>query len=124
MDNILSTIAIVNPIQQSSMERTIDLSKMRDRNIASRSALRHVAEDMESLFISQMINHMFKGIKTDGLTGGGNGEAMFRDLLVQEYGNTISKSSGIGLADSIERQLLERHEVKENGTEENCGGLC
>ena len=55
---------------------------------------------------------MFKGIKTDGLTGGGNGEAMFRDLLVQEYGKTISKSSGIGLADSIERQLLERQEVK------------
>ena len=73
---------------------------------------RNVAEEMEGLFISQMINHMFKGIKTDGLTGGGNGEAMFRDLLVQEYGKTISKSSGIGLADSIERQLLERQEVK------------
>ena len=112
MDNILSDLAIVNPIQQSSMARTIDLSKMRDRNIDSRPALRKVAEEMEGLFVSQMINHMFKGIKTDGLTDGGNGEAMFRDLLVQEYGNTISKSSGIGLADSIERQLLERQEVK------------
>ena len=112
MDNILSELAIVNPIQQSSMARTIDLSKMRDRNIDSRPALRKVAEEMEGLFVSQMINHMFKGIKTDGLTGGGNGEAMFRDLLVQEYGNTISKSNGIGLADSIERQLLERQEVK------------
>ena len=112
MDNILSDLAIVNPIQQSSMARTIDLSKMRDRNIDSPSALRKVAEEMEGLFISQMINHMFKGIKTDGLTGGGNGEAMFRDLLVQEYGNAISKSSGIGLADSIERQLLERQEIK------------
>ena len=112
MDNILSDLAIVNPIQQSSIARTIDLSKMRDRNIDSPSALRKVAEEMEGLFVSQMINHMFKGIKTDGLTGGGNGEAMFRDLLVQEYGNTISKSSGIGLADSIERQLLERQEVK------------
>ena len=112
MDNILSNTAIVNPIQQSSMERTIDLSKIRERNIDSPSALRTVAEKMEGLFISQMINHMFKGIKTDGLTGGGNGEAMFRDLLVQEYGNAISKSSGIGLADSIERQLLERQEIK------------
>jgi Rod binding domain-containing protein len=112
MDNILSKLSIVNPIQQSSMERTIDLSKIRDRNIDSPSALRHVAEEMEGLFISQMINHMFKGIKTDGLTGGGNGEAMFRDLLVQEYGKAISKANGIGLADSIERQLLERQEVK------------
>ena len=112
MDNILSNLTNVNPIQQSLAERTIDLSKMRDRSIKSPSALRVVAEEMEGLFISQMINHMFKGIKTDGLTGVGNGEAMVRDLLVQEYGKTISKSSGIGLADSIERQLLERQEVK------------
>ena len=46
MDNFLSNLAIVNPIQQSSVERTIDLSKMRDRNIESPSALRNVAEEM------------------------------------------------------------------------------
>jgi len=112
MDNISSNSAIINPIQQSSMERVINLSKMKDRSLNSPTALRKVAEELEGLFVSQMINHMFKGIKTDGLTGGGNGEAMFRDLLVQEYGKAISKSSGIGLADSIERQLLERQEIK------------
>ena len=112
MDNISSKPAIVNPIQQSSMERVIHLSKMKNSSLNSSTALRKVAEELEGLFISQMINHMFKGIKTDGLTGGGNGEAMFRDLLVQEYGKAISKSSGIGLADSIERQLLQRQEVK------------
>ena len=112
MDNIYLNSAITNPIQQSSMERVADLSKIKNRNLNSPPALRKVAEELEGLFISQMINHMFKGIKTDGLTGGGNGEAMFRDLLVQEYGKAISKSSGIGLADSIERQLLERQEIK------------
>ena len=112
MDNISSKPAIVNPIQQSSMERVIHLSKMKNSSLNSSTALRKVAEELEGLFISQMINHMLKGIKTDGLTGGGNGEAMFRDLLVQEYGKAISKSSGIGLADSIERQLLQRQEVK------------
>ena len=112
MDNISSNPAIINPIQQSSMEKVTNLSKLKDRSLDSPSALRKVAEELEGLFISQMINHMFKGIKTDGLTGGGNGEAMFRDLLVQEYGKAISKSSGIGLAESIERQLLQRQEVK------------
>jgi len=112
MDNISLNSAITNPIQQSSMERAAHLSQINNRNLNSPPALRKVAEELEGLFISQMINHMFKGIKTDGLTGGGNGEAMFRDLLVQEYGKAISKSSGIGLADSIERQLLERQEIK------------
>jgi len=112
MDNISLNLASVNAIQQSSMERAVHLSKMKNSSLNSPTAVRKVAEELEGLFISQMINHMFKGIKTDGLTGGGNGEAMFRDLLVQEYGSAISKSSGIGLADSIERQLLERQEVK------------
>ena len=111
MDNISSNSAFTNPIQQASMERVTHLSKLKDRSLDSPSALRKVAEELEGLFISQMINHMFKGIKTDGLTGGGNGEAMFRDLLVQEYGKAISRSSGIGLADSIKRQLLERQEI-------------
>ena len=69
MDNISSNSAIINPIQQSSMERVIHLSKMKDRSLNSPPALRKVAEELEGLFISQMINHMFKGIKTDGLTG-------------------------------------------------------
>ncbi|MDA0342128.1 MAG: rod-binding protein [Proteobacteria bacterium] len=78
----------------------------------SRAGIRDVAEKFESMFLSQMFGHMFKGIKTDGLTGGGNGEAIFRDMLVQEYGNQVSKAGGIGLSSSIERQLIALQEGK------------
>ena len=44
--------------------------------------------------------------------GGGNGEAIFRDLLIQEYGKAASKAGGIGLAKSIARQLSTMQEVK------------
>ena len=64
------------------------------------------------MFLSQMFGHMFKGIKTDGLMGGGNGEAIFRDMLVQEYGSQVAKAGGIGLSASIERQLLAIQEGK------------
>ena len=112
MTNISSNFSAPDPIQQMLLDKTTKLSKTIDPKASSSGEIRQVALKLEGLFLSQMLGHMFKGIKTDGLTGGGNGEAMFRDLLVQEYGNAISKSSGIGLADSIERQLLERQEIK------------
>ena len=32
---------------------------------------------------------MFSGIQTDGLTGGGQGEEMFRSMMINEYGKAI-----------------------------------
>ncbi|MDC0997961.1 rod-binding protein [Rhodospirillaceae bacterium] len=112
MTNISSNFSAPNPIQQMLLDKTTKLSKTIDPKASSSGEIRQVALKLEGLFLSQMLGHMFKGIKTDGLTGGGNGEAIFRDLLIQEYGSAISKSSGIGLANSIERQLLEMQEAK------------
>jgi peptidoglycan hydrolase FlgJ len=112
MTNISSNFNAPDPIQQMLLDKTTKLSKTIDPKASSSGDIRQVALKLEGLFLSQMLGHMFKGIKTDGLTGGGNGEAIFRDLLIQEYGSAISKSSGIGLANSIERQLIEMQEAK------------
>lgn len=92
--------------QRSNVQNAKDVY---DQN---RESIREVAEKFESMFLSQMFGHMFKGIKSDGVMGGGNGEAIFRDMLVQEYGNQVSSAGGIGLSDSIERQLLALQEGK------------
>ncbi|MBH68613.1 MAG: chemotaxis protein chel [Rhodospirillaceae bacterium] len=78
----------------------------------SSAEIKKVARQFEGMFLSQMFGHMFKGIKTDGLMGGGNGEEIFRGLLLQEYGSSVAKAGGIGLAKSIERQLLTLQETK------------
>ena len=44
------------------------------------------AKEFESVFISQFLGSMFSGISTDGPTGGGEGEEMFRSLMVDQYG--------------------------------------
>ena len=74
-------------------------------------AVREKAEDFEAVFLSQILNTMFKGIDTDGPFGGGHAESMFRDLQVQEYGKVIAKSGGIGIADAIVRQMLSMQEI-------------
>jgi len=69
------------------------------------------AKDYESVFISQMLGAMFSGIKSDGITGGGQGEEMFRSLMINEYGKSIAAQGGFGLADQMKAQLLKHQEV-------------
>lgn len=68
--------------------------------------LRRAAEEFESVFLSEMLAPMFEGISTDGLGGGGMGEEMFRPMLVERYADSISRSGGIGIADSVVREFM------------------
>ena len=71
-----------------------------------REAAKKAAEDFESVFVSQMLEPMFQGLKTDGMFGGGNGEAVFRSLMIQEVGKEITKSGGVGISDSVYGEML------------------
>jgi Rod binding domain-containing protein len=55
---------------------------------------------------------MFEDIPTDGPFGGGPGEAMYRSMMVDEYGKQIEKQGGFGLSSAITRQLLTEQEKK------------
>ena len=70
-----------------------------------------VAEDFEAVFITQMMEHMFEGIETDGAFGSGNSEEIYRSLLLDEYGKLISRAGGIGVADHVKREMLKLQEV-------------
>ena len=71
-----------------------------------RDAARKAAEDFEGVFIAQMMEPMFQGLRTDGLFGGGNGEMIFRSLMIQEVGKEVASSGGIGISDSVYREML------------------
>ena len=70
------------------------------------------AKEYESVFISQFLGSMYSGIKTDGVTGGGQGEEMFRSLMINEYGKAIEQRGGFGLAAQMKAQLLKHQEAK------------
>jgi len=69
------------------------------------------AKEFESVFISQFLGSMFSGIPTDGPMGGGEGEEMFRSMMVNEYGKSIEARGGFGLASAVARQLLKHQEA-------------
>jgi Rod binding domain-containing protein len=53
---------------------------------------------------------MFSGVQPDAVTGGGEGEAMFKSLMIQEYGKAVARQHALGIADVVKRQLLQLQE--------------
>ena len=66
---------------------------------------RHAAEEFESVFLTEMMQPMFEGIGTDGIGEGGDGEQMFRPMLIEQYAAAISKSGAIGITSNILHEL-------------------
>ena len=84
-------------------------------SIAGRSAneAREAAEAFESIFLAQVLDQMFRGIKTDGLFGGGFSEGLYRSMMNEQVANSISRSGGVGIADAVYREILSLQEVSQ-----------
>lgn len=69
------------------------------------SKLYQAAQDFEGLFVKQMLNAMRKTVPEGELLNGGMGEDIFKDMLYDEYGKSMTKTAGFGLADTLYQQL-------------------
>lgn len=68
------------------------------------TALRRVAQELESAFLSVMLKDAGVGRPLSGF-GGGIGEEQFGSFLRDTYAAEFAKVGGIGLAESIFRSL-------------------
>lgn len=86
-----------------------DIAMMRAKQASPDSAdkTKAAAKDFEAVFISQMMSHMFEGVETDPVFGGGQGEDMFRGMLVQEYGKQMAQGQGIGISDQLQKMMIQ-----------------
>lgn len=78
---------------------------------ASLEQARAAAVEFEAVFLAQMLRPMFDGVATDGPFGGGQAEAINRDMLVDEYAKALAQGGGIGLADSVLAEMLKMQEA-------------
>jgi len=66
----------------------------------------------EAMFLSQMMKPIFDTLPTDGWFGGGQGEEMFRSMLVDNYAKAMANhGNGLGIAPAITKSLLKAQEV-------------
>lgn len=69
-----------------------------------------VGRQFEQMFLSQMLAPMFNGIETDGPFGGGHGEQMMRSFQTDALAQSIVSRGGIGLAQTVAREILRLQE--------------
>jgi len=72
-----------------------------------RAKAKDAADKFEGQFLSLMMQQMFQGVSTDGPFGGGFGEEMFRSLMTDAMAKNMTKAGGIGLSDTIQREILK-----------------
>ena len=92
---------------QSAVPNTSILSKP-----ASVADAQKAGRKFESMFISQMLKPMFDTLPTDGWFGGGQGEEMFRGMLVENYAKAVANhGNGLGIAPAVTKTVLKAQEV-------------
>ena len=72
--------------------------------------IKAVAQDFETIFLTNMFENMFDGLEDDGPFGSGAGKGPWRSMLTEQYAKSIAQSGGIGVAGQIERQLVALQE--------------
>ena len=66
-----------------------------------------IAQDFESTFLGSMLGQITSGLSGDGPLGGdGAGGDAWRGMLSDEMAKSVSKSGGIGVAQTIYSELL------------------
>ncbi|WP_439496723.1 rod-binding protein [Bosea sp. (in: a-proteobacteria)] len=73
------------------------------------------ADEFETMFLEQMTDKLFATTENEGPLGeNGTGGGVYRSMLTQEYARHLQKAGGIGLSDTIMRDLLQVQEQAGN----------
>lgn len=102
---------VTQAMAQNQQQKLSAFSQVKPHTMSAREA-KTAAQDFEAMFIGQMLKPMFENLNQDEWIGtASESNEIWRDLLVQEYGKSIAKNGGIGVADAVERTLLKTQEV-------------
>jgi Rod binding domain-containing protein len=105
--------ALTNPAFENVTQSLANRASPLDGSVAPGKS-REAAESFEAFFLSQILSDMFAGIETDPVFGGGQGETVFRSLMIDEYGKALASAGGVGIADSVMGEIIRLQEADNN----------
>lgn len=94
-------------LQSTAIAQSATAAKRFDR---AEAQARNTAQSFESVFLFEVLQSMYSGMKP-GAFGGGNEETMFRSMMNEEVAKSISRQGGVGIADSVYREIMRQQEV-------------
>lgn len=68
--------------------------------------LKQKAVELEGVFLNTLLSQVSSSVDTEGPFGGGHAEETWRGMLATEHASEMARAGGIGLADSILRDLI------------------
>lgn len=107
--DVKATIPTFSDIGSSAKIDQLTIDSTREKDI---SKVKQLASDFESIFLEQMLKSMRASVQKSGLVDGGNAEEIYTSMLDGEYAKQMGHQGGMGLADMIERQLLQTMGIK------------
>ena len=108
MSSAVSTPANLMLMQTGGADSTAALAARRGRIAES-------AKEFESSFLSMMLKPMFEGLSTEAPFGGGSAEGMWRSFLTDALAKQTTKAGGIGIADTVQREMLKLQGLSSEG---------
>ena len=72
------------------------------------AGLRKSCQDFEAIMLKTMLKEMRSTVPKDGLLDEGSDREMFQDLMDQEVAVQMSRNQGIGIAESLYKQLSKK----------------
>lgn len=79
---------------------------------------KEAVQDFEAYFITQSFEQMYNTVPVNETFGGGNGEKIFRSMLLAEYGKMTAQNGGIGITDTILAQMIASQKISAPVVEE------
>lgn len=90
----------------------LDSLKKTAGKTGNNEAINKAAQEFESVFLAQMMEHMFAEVDFNP-SGKGPGDDIYKSLLIDEYSKLMSRSGGIGVADHVKREMLRMQETQQ-----------
>jgi peptidoglycan hydrolase FlgJ len=86
--------------------------------------IRQAAQEFESLVLQQMLRTMRQASSLGGGFLQGSGERVYRDLMDEELARVLARGGGLGLADMLARDLMQREAaVKKTSSSPSVGPM-
>jgi flagellar protein FlgJ len=82
-------------------------AKVENRPRTDRAKLEEACRDFEAIFIKQMLDAMKNTVQKTNLFGRNMAEDIFEDMLYDEYAKEMSKSTDLGIAEMMYKQLSQ-----------------
>ena len=116
MNDISSPLVSTPKVNIENLDKKLQKSNNIDQ-------VQKAAKQFESLFVNEMMAHIFNGIEVNEYFGGGRGEEIFRSMLVEQYSKSVAESKQTKISDILTRQMIRMQEEQQNVTHDTAKGV-